>query len=546
MLGLISTFGFLGIISMFHNFDTTVQSMTSMIGLGVGIDYVLFIVRRFREELASGKTKMEAVAYTMATTGKAIFFSGITVLIAMAGLFWLQADIFTNIAIGTMLVVFTMMAVSLTLLPAILAILGPNVNRLKIRRNKIIVESGSKGWIRWSNWIIKNPRRWALLGFVILLMMSAPAFNMKLGMDTGAKVIADQPSGKGMALIEEHFSAGILSPVTVVVHNKSGELTEKQWVTINKLVERIDREEEVFKVEAIPSILNQRNMPLTNEILTEIKSNPQFASLTALWNFDKKADTTLIQVTLQHASDSTKATDWVRELRDEIIPDTIATSELDIKVGGTSIAIAELSDETWGKTPYVIATVLALSFILLLLAFRSIWIPLKAIVFNLLSVGASFGLLVWVFMGGHGAWLGIDQIAFIQVFLPVIAFAVLFGLSMDYEVFLVSRMKEEWGRTKNVDEAISQGTAHTSGPITQAAIIMIAVFLAFLLTEGDTQQIGFALGMAILIDVTIVRSLLVPSVMKIIGEKAWQMPKWLDKRLPHVELAEGEAGKSEL
>jgi RND superfamily putative drug exporter len=161
-------------------------------------------------------------------------------------------------------------------------------------------------------------------------------------------------------------------------------------------------------------------------------------------------------------------------------------------------------------------------------------------------VGASFGLLVWVFMGGHGSWLGIDQIAFVQVFLPVIAFAVLFGLSMDYEVFLVSRIKEEWGRTQNVDEAISNGIAHTSGPITQAAIIMISVFLAFLLTKGDTQQIGFALGMAILIDVTIVRSLLVPTLMKWLGEKAWRLPNWLDRIVPHVDLAEGEAGKQEV
>ena len=178
-----------------------------------------------------------------------------------------------------------------------------------------------------------------------------------------------------------------------------------------------------------------------------------------------------------------------------------------------------------------------------MIAFRSWLIPLKAIVLNLLSVGASFGILVWVFMGGHGTWIGIDQIEFVQVFLPVIAFTVLFGLSMDYELFLVGRMKEEWEKTKDVELAISNGLSHSSSGITQAAIIMISVFLSFMFTKGDTQQIGFALGMSILIDVTIVRSLLVPAAMKWMGRRAWSVPKWLDRILPHIELSEGDSRK---
>jgi RND superfamily putative drug exporter len=299
-------------------------------------------------------------------------------------------------------------------------------------------------------------------------------------------------------------------------------------------------------VESLPGVFEAMKLPLTDQTLQLVAKQNNVPQLNQLWNLDQAGNATVIQVSLKSASDSDNATNWVRDLRDHQLPTWTSSSGLITYVGGSSMAIAELSDETWGKTPHVVITVLGLSFILLLLAFRSWLIPLKAIFLNLLSVSASFGLLVFVFMDGHGSWIGIDQIPFIQVFLPVIAFAVLFGLSMDYEVFLVSRMKEEWGRTGNVDEAISNGIAHTSGPITQAAIIMISVFLSFLLTKGDTQQIGFALGMAILLDVTLVRSLLVPTLMKVMGKKAWQLPSWLDKRVPHVELAEGEAWKTDL
>lgn len=545
MLGLITTFGVLGVISLFHSFDMTVQSITSMIGLGVGIDYVLFIIRRFREELEAGRSVQDAMAYTMATTGKAIFFSGVTVLISMAGLYWLQASIFTNIALGTTLVVLIMMAVSLTLLPALLSLLGWNINRLRIRfRKKTVTRPlSSTGWFRWSRFIMKRPFVGAGIGVILLVLLSTQAFGLKLGMNSGAEVIANEPAGKGMSLIEQNFSGGMLSPVSVVIQQKNGKLTDATWQQVNQFVEKLQQVDEVYQVESLTTLVKSVGLPLQQTTLDQLVTNDSFRHANVLWNFDRSADTTVVRVTLKHSSDSLEATKFIQQLRDDIIPESLSSQKLNVFIGGSHMAIVELTEETMSKTPIVIVTVLALSYVLLMLAFRSWLIPLKAIFLNILSVGASFGLLVWVFLEGHGSWIGIEQIEYVQVFLPVIAFAVLFGLSMDYEVFLVGRMKEEWGRSGQVDEAIANGIAHTSGPITQAATIMIAVFGSFLFTAGDTKQIGFALGVAILIDVTIVRILLVPTLMKLLGKKAWTLPKWLDKRLPHVELSEGEVGK---
>jgi RND superfamily putative drug exporter len=541
IVGLLMTFGLLGVISYVHPFDTSMQSITSMIGLGIGIDYVLFMVRRFREELATGKSPVNATACMMATTGKAIFFSGLTVLVSMAGLYWLQASIFTNMAIGTTLVVACMMAVSLTLLPAVLSLLGNKINVLRMgRRMKDASAQCPSGWLRWSRFVMKRPMIWASVGVIILLLLSTQAFGLTLGMSSGTNTIQDFPSGKGMKLVEQNFSSGLLSPVNVVIQSKKGSFDDRAWASIEKLVNQLQQEAEVYRIDSIVSIMQSLGLPVSQENINTLPTKPEFQSASALWNFDQAGDTTVIRMTLNQASDSTSSTQWVRKLRDELLPNSMDTSVFDAYVGGVSMSIAELSDETQRKTPIVILTVLLLSYILLLVTFRSWLIPLKAIVLNLLSVGASFGILVWVFLSGHGAWIGVEQIEFIQVFLPVISFAVLFGLSMDYEVFLVGRMKEEWGKTRQVDEAIAQGISRTSGPITQAATIMIAIFLSFLFTEGDTKQIGFALGVAILIDVTIVRCLLVPSFMKLLGEKAWSLPPWLDRRLPHVELSEGE------
>jgi RND superfamily putative drug exporter len=542
MLGLITTFGILGVVSIFHPFDTTVSGIAPMIGLGIGIDYILFLVRRFKEELEAGRSASEAVAYMMATTGKAIFFSGLTVMVSMAGLFWLESDVFFNIAVATMVVVVCMMLVSLMLLPAILAALGHRIHWLRIffwRKNQSEKPVEKRFWYRWSQWVVRRPLGFFLAGTLILVFLSAQAFDLKLGMDTGVDSLNDQLAGQGMALVQEKFSSGLLSPVRIVLKKKSGTLDDQDWQQIATLSNRIAAEKEAYRVDSLPSVLSMVGMPVTAQNVEKLLSSPQSKLVQSIWNADRDGDVTIITVTMRHASDSQEAADWIHRLRDEILPQALKDSSLKSYIGGMTMSIVELSDETMNKTPIVIVSVLILSYFLLMIAFRSWLIPLKAILLNVLSVGASYGLLVWVFIGGNGAWLGVEQVEFVQVFLPVIAFTILFGLSMDYEVFLVGRIKEEWGVTRDAKQAIVRGIAYTSGPITQAGLIMIAVFASFFLTKSmDTKQIGFGLGTAILIDVTIVRGMLLPAIMSWMGERAWAIPKWLDRWLPRVDLSE--------
>jgi RND superfamily putative drug exporter len=358
-------------------------------------------------------------------------------------------------------------------------------------------------------------------------------------MDSGFETLQDDPAGQGLMLIQDKFSSGLLSPVRIVLEKKSGKLDERDWQQIANLSKRIAAEKEVYRVDSIPAILSMADMQLSQQNEQALIRSPQAEMAKSIWNAERTGNVTVLSVTMKHASDSQEAADWIHRLRDEILPQSLADSSLKSYIGGLTMSIVELSDETMYKTPIVIFSVLILSYVLLLIAFRSWLIPLKAIFLNVLSVGAAYGLLVWVFIGGHGAWVGVEQIEFVQVYLPVIAFTILFGLSMDYEVFLVGRIKEEWGASGDAKLAIVRGIAYTSGPITQAGLIMIAVFAAFFMTKSmETKQIGFALGTAILIDVTIVRAMLLPALMSWMGQRAWSIPKWLDRWLPRVELSE--------
>ncbi len=542
MIGLMTTFGLLGVVSIFHPFDTTVSGIAPMIGLGVGIDYILFLVRRFKEELEVGHTKEVAVARMMGTTGKAIFFSGLTVMISMGGLFWLQSDVFFNIAVATMTVVVCMMLISLLLLPTLLATLGHRVNWLRIdfwRKNKRVIPLDQRFWYRWSALVVRRPIGFLLFGVIVLGILSTQVFGLKLGMNLGMDALSDQPAGKGMQLVQQQFSSGLLSPVRLVLEKDSGAFAEADWQAVKRIADRIADEEEVYRVDSLPSIVFSAGLPFNDDTMKQLLNSPKADQIKSLWNGDGDGRVAVVNITLKHGSDSKEAAEWIRSLRDDLLTDAVKDTGLKSSIGGFAMSIVELSEETLNKTPLVIFTVLILSYLLLLVAFRSWLIPLKAIFLNLLSVGAAYGLLVWVFIGGNGGWIGVEQIPFVQVFLPVIAFTVLFGLSMDYEVFLVGRIKEEWGATGDAKKAIVRGISHTSGPITQAGLIMIAVFTSFFLTKAmDTKQIGFALGTAILIDVTLVRAMLLPAMMSLLGRQAWSLPRWLERMLPRVDLSE--------
>ncbi|MFC9970402.1 MMPL family transporter [Spirillospora sp. NPDC127200] len=506
---LVTAFGALGAASYFTGFDVFVQAVVTMIGLALGIDYCLFAVTRQRAELAAfpGRPVVETVAATMATAGKAVLFSGFTVLISVAGLMLVRAPVFRTMALGVMVAVAAMLAVTLTLLPAVLALLGTRINRWAVpglRR-----AGGGSMWARWSALVMRRPAVIAGAATLALLAAAAPVAGLKLGFDVGASAVADFPAGKGYQIVSAKFAPGAATPVQVIA-TRSGGLDE---AGLDRLAARL------------------RTDPRVAEVVEDA---------------DGQGDAALLTVFSKHAPDSQAAIGLVRWIRAAAVPQSAQPDGTRIVVGGLTAQTVDVAEEVRRATPLVLAAVLGLSFLLLLLAFRSLLLPLSAIVMNLLSVGAAFGLLTWVFQDGVGeSLLDFTSRGFIQAYLPLLTFVVLFGLSMDYEVFLISRMKEEWGRTGDNQRAVTTGVADTAGVITAAAAIMVVVFASFMITDVvEVKQMGFALAAAVAVDATLIRVVLVPAFMRLAGRANWWIPFWLDRVLPAVHLAEGGAGQT--
>jgi RND superfamily putative drug exporter len=545
--GLVVAFGTLGLAGQFVQFDITVQEIAMMLGLGVGIDYSLFLVTRFREELAAGAGIGPALGVTLATSGKTVFFSGLTVLISLAGLLLINSPVFAAIAIGSMITIAVLGLAALTLLPAVLALLGGRLNRLALPflRQAVLHPDPDRGfWARWARGIMRHPALWAGLTTLVLLALAAPALTMRLGLDMGTGALAGRPAGQALAILQRDFSPGALSPIQLVVAAPHRALTSADLDAVARLTAALEADPEVAGVDSITTALDQAAGSHGPAALAQLAARPDLApALGYVVNLSAGSDTTLLAVIPCVAPDSPAAAQLVRRIRDRLVPQAAAPADLAIHVGGLTAQTTDIADETTRKTPWVIAAVLALSFGLLSLVFRSLVLALKAIVMNLLSLGAAFGLLVWVFQQGAGARLfGFTSSGTIQVYLPLFTFAIVFGLSMDYEVFLIGRMKEEWERSGSNAVAVTHGLQHTARIITSAAAIMVAVFIAFTFTKVlEGQQIGFALAVAILLDATLVRVLLVPATMRLLGHWNWWFPPLLDRVLPHIELGEGYA-----
>ncbi|MFI6518073.1 MMPL family transporter [Spirillospora sp. NPDC050679] len=502
---LVTAFGALGAASYFTGFDVFVQAVVTMIGLALGIDYCLFAVTRQRAELAAfpGRPVVETVAATMATAGKAVLFSGCTVLISVAGLMLVRAPVFRTMALGVMVAVAAMLAVTLTLLPAVLALLGTRINRWAVPGLRRASGGGSL-WARWSALVMRRPAVIAGAATLALLAAAAPVAGLKLGFDVGASAVADFPAGKGYQIVSAKFAPGAATPVQVIA-TRSGGLDEAG----------LDR------------------------LAARLRADPRVAEVVE--DAGGRGDAALLTVFSKHAPDSQAAIDLVRWIRATAVPRSAQPGGTQVVVGGLTAQTVDVAEEVRRATPLVLASVLGLSFLLLLLAFRSLLLPLSAIVMNLLSVGAAFGLLTWVFQAGAGeSLLDFTSRGFIQAYLPLLTFVVLFGLSMDYEVFLISRMKEEWGRTGDNHRAVTTGVADTAGVITAAAAIMVVVFASFMITNVvEVKQMGFALAVAVAVDATLIRVVLVPAFMRLAGRANWWIPAWLDRALPAVHLAEG-------
>jgi RND superfamily putative drug exporter len=505
----------IAIVSIANNFidmpDFTTAA-TAMIGLGVGIDYALFIVTRYRENLEGGLDPERSVVRAINTAGRAVLFAGTTVVISILGLLLMQTSIYQGSAIGIAIGVLTTMAASVTLLPALLGFVGRNIDKLGVHRRKARTNPRESVWVRWSHVIQRRPWPALIIGLIILLVLAIPLFAMRFGLaDAGNRPDSDT-TRRAYDLVAEGFGPGFNGPLLLVAKTPDG---EQDVAALTELSDRLNGTEGVAF--ATPPISSQDGSLAVMRVFPT--SDPQ----------------------------SQSTADLVDHLRDDVVPSVIG-DEVDVKVGGLTASADDFAAYTAERIPIFMGAVLLLSFLLLMLVFRSLLVPLKAVIMNLLSIGAAFGVVVAVFQWGWGASLiGVDRATPIEAWAPVYIFAIVFGLSMDYEVFLLSRIKEEYDRTGHNATAVADGLALTARVITAAAAIMVCVFGSFVLgDEVSLKLLGLGLAVAVLIDATVVRLVLVPSTMELLGDWNWWLPKWLDRILPRVHVEASTSLEEEL
>jgi RND superfamily putative drug exporter len=478
--------------------------LASLVGLGVGIDYALFIVTRFRRAIHEGKTVHESIRIAMTTSGRSVLFAGIIVCISMLGLFTVGLSFLNGVGVAASISVIVSMIASLTLLPAFLSIIGKNIDRLRIPFKKLHQEEeGGKGWKKWADKIQAHPVRWAVSSTLILLFICVPVTQIRLGASDSGNDPVGSTTRQAYDTLAKGFGPGFNGPITMLA-----------------------------------DVSNQKSADSALRAVEIIKSQSDVAAvLPAIPTQDGKYQ--LITVYPKSSPQSEKTSDFISELREEVIPAIERETGVSIQVGGLVAIFKDFGDVLTSKLLPFILSVVVLSMLLLMILFRSILIPIKAAGMNLLSICAAFGVVVAGFQWGWFEPIFGTSAGPIESFLPIMLFAILFGLSMDYEVFLVSRIHEEWIKSGNSKESVSKGLAATGSIITAAAAIMIVVFMAFVfLGERTIQLFGVGLAVAVLIDATIIRSTLVPSLMQLAGRWNWYLPNFIERKLPKVRLEE--------
>ncbi|HET6999287.1 MAG TPA: MMPL family transporter [Solirubrobacterales bacterium] len=494
-----------------HVFPTAefAPQLAFMIGLGVGIDYALFIVTRFRNGLDEGLEARPAAIAAIDTAGRAVLFAGVTVIIALMGMLLLGLSFLYGVAMAAAVAVLFTMIASLTLLPALLAIVGRRINRLRIPG----LSGGSSNaedtrWFRWSREIQRRPVLAATISGALLILLCIPTLSLRLGSNDAGTDPAGSTTREAYDLLADGFGPGFNGPFAMVA--------------------------------ALPEKGDDEGLLILHKTL---ESEAGVAKVTPIM-FNPAKNTAVFQAYPTTSPQSEETTELLDHIRDEVIPPIEQRTNTQLHVGGITAIFEDFGTAITDKLPLFIGVVVLLSALLLMAVFRSVLVPLKAIVMNLLSIGAAFGLIVAVFQWGWGASLiGVDSTGPIISFFPIFLFSIIFGLSMDYEVFLMSRIHEEWEHRKDATEAVTRGLALTGRVITAAAAIMVTVFASFMIGEDRIIKLfGLGLAAAVFIDAVIIRSVLVPALMQLFGERAWWLPSWLDRILPklHVEPAEGD------
>ena len=497
-----TTLAFVWIFANFMELSTYLTNMVTLIGLGIAVDYSLLMVHRYREERRAGKAKDEAVALTMDTAGRAVIFSGTAVAIGLALMLFMPLPFMRGFGLAGLLIPLVSVLGAVTLLPVLMYWLEDRMDRVRLIPKRIIERrdsSDSSFWARLANTIMRRPAIFAAGAVAGLLLLASPVLALQLGPGSNEGVPQDLEAVQGLNVLSDAVGEGALAPTDIVIDTKRDGGTKDPAVLAG--VERLTGQ-----------------LRGDSEIADVIASGPQTVDATGRYMH--------IEAIGKHEYGLPESQEFVDRLREVIIPAAAFPASAEVLAGGGPAFGVDFLDLTYGAFPWLVLAVLVLTYVLLVRAFRSLLLPLKAIVLNLLSIGAAYGILVLAFKLGAGEPFGLTQFDQIEGWIPVFLFAMLFGLSMDYEVFLVTRMREEWDATRDNRAAVAQGLAKTGRLVTAAGLIMFAAFMGFVAGSiVGLQQFGLGLAAAILIDVTIIRALLVPSAMKIFGRWNWWLPE---------------------
>jgi RND superfamily putative drug exporter len=499
LFGLGISASLIGLLAAVLDVPDWAPALASMLGIGVGVDYALLIVTRYRSALAAGHTPQSAVAESVATAGRSVLIAGTTVVISLLGLFLMGLPYLYGAALATIVSVVVVMAASVTLVPALMALAGRHIDRLRIPgAARPGGDADSAPAARWGRAVQRRPWVAAIAGVAILLVLASPFAGLRLGFPDRGNDAADTTTRQAYDLVSQGFGPGANGPLLLVAPTAGASDRD----AMSALADRVRAEPGVAAVE-------------------EPATSPA-------------GDAVVLTVFPRTSPQDPATEDLVERLRADVLP----RAGLPVSLGGATAAFVDQSRATADRLPLFIGGVVGLSFLLLLVSFRSVVVALKAGAMNLLSIAAAYGVVAYLAEGGWaGQLVGIDTETPVPPFIPVIMFAVLFGLSMDYEVFLLSRVREEYLARRDTARAVTQGLARTARVITAAAFIMVAVFGAFALSpDVSLKLIGLGLASAILVDATVVRMVLVPAVMQLLGERNWWLPRWLDRLIPEAGL----------
>ena len=522
ILGLLTGLSIVGLLGLLIDIPTVAPRLGTMIGLGVGIDYALFILSRHRDNLEAGMEHTESIARTNATAGQAVVVAGGTVVVAILGLQMAGIPFVAALGYSASLVVAVAVVIAVTLLPALLGFAGGRVLRRSHRGAQKVPRSDGpqaggthdgtvaepeavhSGWVRWAHWVAHHPWRSMIGATAVLVILAIPVIDMRLGQADAGTYPAATTQRQAYDLLADGFGPGFNGPLLITVDLGDG---------------------------GDPAVLDR--------IATEVGADPD-VKVVSPPELNPAGDIALLTAIPTSKPQAEATSELVHRLRDDVLPATTVDSGSTALVGGPTAGFIDQSEKISSRLMWFIGTVVLLSFLLLMIVFRSILVPLKAALLNLLAIGAAYGVVVAVFQWGWGrSLIGLEEAVPIASFVPMMMFAILFGLSMDYEVFILSRIREEYHKGHSNIDSVVEGLGATAKVITAAALIMISVFVGFVTSEDPVvKMMGVGLAAAVALDATIVRMILVPSTMSLVGDANWWLPRWLDRILPHLDVGE--------